>query len=81
MFALYAIPSTWERMAALWGFAVVFAGMTRHLANPNSDFIFATNAAYVSFSLFNAHLTVLFLTVSNRFCAVLVVFVGSALSQ
>lgn len=82
MFALYAIPSTWERMAALWGFAVVFAGMTRYLASPNSDVIFATNAAYVSFFLsLNSHSTILFLTVRNRFCAVLVVFVGSALPQ
>lgn len=48
MFVLYAIPSTWERMAALWGFAVVFAGMTRYFASPNSEFIFPTTAAYVS---------------------------------
>jgi hypothetical protein len=48
MFALYAIPSTWERMAALWGFEVLFALMTRLLASPSSDFIFPTTAAYVS---------------------------------
>ncbi|PCG88550.1 Hypothetical protein PENO1_108980 [Penicillium occitanis (nom. inval.)] len=46
MFALYAISSTWDRMACLWGFAVVFALMTRLLASESSDFIFATNAAF-----------------------------------
>ncbi|KAE8554057.1 hypothetical protein TMatcc_006449 [Talaromyces marneffei ATCC 18224] len=46
MLALYATHSTRERMAALWGFAVVFAFMTRLLATPNTDFIFATNAAF-----------------------------------
>lgn len=48
MFALYAIPSTWDRMACLWGFAIVFALVTRLLASESSDLIFATNAAYVS---------------------------------
>lgn len=48
MFALYAIPSTWDRMACLWGFAIVFAVMTRFLASKSLDVIFATNAAYVS---------------------------------
>lgn len=50
MFALYAISSTWDRMACLWAFAIVFALITRHLASESSDVIFATNAAYVSIS-------------------------------
>lgn len=48
MFALYAIHSTWDRMACLWGFAIIFAFMTRHLAGKSSEIIFATNAACVS---------------------------------
>lgn len=69
-------------MAALWGFAVVFAFMTRLLATPNTDFIFATNAAYVSPSLFSSDIVkirILIVLTFYRFCAVLVVFVGNAL--
>lgn len=81
MFALYAINSTLNRMAVLWIFALIFAAVTILLASTRPDYIFATNAAYVllsSAALFHQN-TKKKLTTS-RFCAVLVVFVGSTVN-
>lgn len=44
MFALYAIPSNWGRIAGVWVFSVIFGLATYFLASPKSDFIFPTSA-------------------------------------
>lgn len=48
MFVLYAIPSTWGRMAGLWLFSTIFAITIRLLtAGIDSGLTFAITAAYV----------------------------------